>query len=106
MGYYTNYKFTIDDSKSSDFDIGIFAEKFEEITDYRFDTNYLSLDGKWYECKEDMIKLSKLFPNVRFDLYGEGEENTDIWKAYFMNGEHEYVTAELILPEFEIDKIK
>lgn len=54
---------------------------------------------KWYEWKEDMIKLSKQFPEVCFKLHGEGEENGDIWDAYFLKGKSQVKKAKIILDE-------
>ena len=42
---------------------------------------------KWYNYKSDMKKLSLKFPDTYFLLYGVGEEQGDVWKAYFYNGE-------------------
>lgn len=41
---------------------------------------------KWYECEDDMVEISKSYPELIFKIHGEGEENTDIWDAYFKNG--------------------
>jgi len=42
-----------------------------------------------------MIILSKIFPNTLFTVDGEREENGDVWRAYFKNGESK--TVELIM---------
>lgn len=44
---------------------------------------------KWYDHEYDMVKFSKLFPDVTFKLSGEGEERDDMWRKYFHNGECE-----------------
>ncbi len=41
---------------------------------------------KWYSCEEDMLEVSKNFPNVMFTLEGEGEEQGDMWIDHFKNG--------------------
>ena len=33
-----------------------------------------------------MREISKLFPNVTFQLHGEGEERDDMWYEYFHDG--------------------
>ena len=63
-------------------------------------------DTKWYEWKQDLTKMSTLFPDVTIDVEGTGEESGDIWKARFRNGESEKVEAEFRFPPFAklIDK--
>lgn len=57
-----------------------FEEEFEE-------------SRKWYNYKSDMKKLSLKFPDTYFLLYGVGEEQGDVWKAYFYNGEVQVIKA-------------
>lgn len=42
---------------------------------------------KWYDHIEDMIKLSKVFPETLFILDGWGEELGDVWRELYMDGE-------------------
>ena len=42
---------------------------------------------KWYDHEEDMITISKEFPQLEFILSGKGEDYDDIWIEYFWNGE-------------------
>ena len=53
-------------------------------------------EAKWYDHAYDMVKFSKLFPNVTFKLHGEGEESGDLWNEYFHNGESEECQAHII----------
>lgn len=46
-------------------------------------------EAKWYEHEEDMINISKQFPNFVFKLHGEGEDNDDVWDQYFYQGHTE-----------------
>ena len=41
----------------------------------------------WYEHDDDMLTLSRAFPDVLFTLEGVGEEHPDIWKTQYKNGE-------------------
>lgn len=54
---------------------------------------------KWYNYKSDMKKLSLKFPNTYFLLYGVEEEQGDVWKAYFYNGEVQIIKAILIFKD-------
>lgn len=63
-----------------------FKEEFEE-------------PRKWYDYKDDMKILSLAFPTTYFLLYGVGEEQGDVWKAYFYNGEIQIIKALLIFED-------
>lgn len=54
-------------------------------------------ETKWYAWFEDMLKMSAEIPNVLFKLHGEGEENGDIWDAYFLNGKGQHHRAEIVI---------
>ena len=56
-------------------------------------------EHKWYDHEYDMMKISKLFPDVIFCLSGEGEEKEDMWHKYFHNGKVEECRAEIIYPK-------
>ena len=49
---------------------------------------------KWYDHVEDMIKLSKVFPETLFILDGWGEEIGGVWRELYMDGER--VVADLM----------
>ena len=53
-------------------------------------------EAKWYEHSKDMVMISERFPNVYFELYGEGEEHGDYWKEYYHDGECEFCRGEIV----------
>ncbi len=55
---------------------------------------------KWYDHEKDMKRLSEAFPAITFILEGEGEEQGDVWKKRFINGEMEVRTAKLVIEDF------
>ena len=61
---------------------------------------------KWYDHEEDMKKISRMFPSVTFDLYGEGEESGDIWHKYFKNGKMQECPARIVFDEYDERKLK
>jgi len=91
MGYYTNYTITADKVLPDDFE-----DKFVEITDYYFNDG--EFEVKWYDCEDDMIKISKLYPNILFTVKGDGEESGDIWKHYFKYGKKHIGEPEFVWP--------
>lgn len=106
MGYYTYYRLEMKstDNTSIDYEainrtfIHIYDEVFEKSTledswvkesikDYDFINNYYFEESQtWYAFDEDMLKLSRMFPNVVFCLWGEGEERDDNWRVVYHNG--------------------
>jgi hypothetical protein len=61
---------------------------------------------KWYEHDEDMRKVSKLLPEILFTLSGEGEENDDIWRAYYLDGKCHFCRARITFDPFDATKLK
>ena len=61
-------------------------------------------DCKWYEHDRDMTELSKQFPNVIFQLDGNGEESEDIWTSWYHDGKIQGGHVKIIYPEFSPDK--
>ena len=60
---------------------------------------------KWYDHDEDMLILSKQFPNIWFELYGDGEDSEDRWRTLYHNGKMSYssviMTYEKYLNSFD-----
>ena len=61
---------------------------FEEITEYsaEYFNDGLLLDGKWYSADQDMVVLSKRFPEVASDFERIGEEGGEGNKYVIKNG--------------------
>jgi len=53
----------------------------------------------WYNHEEDMVQLSLLYPEVTFQIDGEGEEVGDIWRATVKNGEFQRKTARIVFDD-------
>ena len=60
---------------------------------------------KWYDHTEDMRKISEKYQNVIFSLYGNGEEDGDMWVKYFMNGKVQYEKAVITYANFDPKKL-
>lgn len=46
-------------------------------------------ESGWDDYDWVMPEISKRFPDCVFCLHGEGEDRTDTWDAYYLNGESE-----------------
>lgn len=88
MGYYTRYKLEWDLPENWPA-IAYYISQHED--EFGVDEDGAPLDEcKWYEHEATMRALSKAFPLVTFILSGEGEEQPDMWKQRWKNGEVEY----------------
>ena len=55
-------------------------------------------DVNWFSSSVDMREVSKAFPKMVFELTGEGEDPSDLWKTYYQNGKAEFCQAEVHYP--------
>jgi len=94
MGYITEFEVT----SEYGFPEG-FEEKFLEVTQYDFYDGMF--ERKWYDYQENMITLSKLYPDTLFEVDGDGEESGDVWKHYFKNGKDKKIQPEMRWPKFD-----
>jgi hypothetical protein len=108
MGYLTNYTLVAYTDESNIKNIwedvcklyeGLFEEDTPDNTVNPYVISVVGSDAvKWYDHGIDMTKLSEKYPTVKFELYGEGEEQGDIWKKIFLGGKMKYLLAELVWP--------
>lgn len=95
MGYYTMfYCSVVNDEEFSKTELKKAANQLAKMLGFRNnveDFGFLSEDTmKWYECEEDMVKLSKEFPEMVFEIVAYGEDSDDFWREYFKNGGFKY----------------
>ena len=104
MGYYTIFKLsTVNGSEDL---IEKLIESCEDAS-YALEPNGETYDSaKWYSCDDDLKRFSKGYPEALFILSGEGEDNDDIWKAYFKNGKVHKEKAQIIFNTFDESKLK
>lgn len=117
MGYYTHHNLKI---KQIDKDMSIaeieelkrkidnYIENHEDI-DYAvgpIDSDWECDSCKWYDHNEDMLEMSKAFPDVVFELEGDGEESGDIWKTYYKNGKSQECPVIMTFDEYDPNKLK
>lgn len=63
-------------------------------------------NGKWYEHEDFFKKITKEYPGVLVELYGEGEEAGDIWIKYFKDGKMQLCEAQIVFDSFDESKLK
>ena len=94
MGYYTEYRLTIQNYSGTKADM-VRVLKDHGVYGLEFDEKYIEYDTakkimyfwptqevKWYSAKTDIEEVAKLFPDVSFRLMGRGEDFFDVWEYY------------------------
>lgn len=117
MGYATSYTLFAHNVSDSDVaekilesldDHGIIGYALEN--DWYFengDVHYSTCGGcTWYDHEEDMRAISEEFPDIHFELHGEGDLNADIWTQHFLGGRSQLCEAEIIIPPFDPEKLE
>lgn len=79
----------------------VFSSELEDTYPYG-----ASCWSKWEDHDEDMIRLSRAFPGVLFELQGAGEEDGDLWRTYYLAGRLQHAPAEVRYPPFDPDKLE
>lgn len=116
MGYYTNFQLSVTRNGRliEGEELEPIIRKIEEISHYTFDeierNRVILWDAKWYDSDYDVAILSMLYPEYRFDLEGDGEEEDDIWESTYINGmvHHRNCGNDMLqtIPEFDSSLMK
>ena len=102
MGYNTQYKLTIEPETD---EVIKYLENNEDLYEYGAWCDNLE-PCKWYDHENDMRGLSRLFPNILFTLYGNGEEKDDIWIIYAKGGKSQLAKAQVFFEGFDESKLR
>ena len=103
MGYITTFSLEIVDVP----ELGTYAN--HEIAESLIEKRVVEkLEGwnpfedscKWYDWESDLREISETLIGCCFKVHGEGEENGDIWDAYFFNGNCKVYKAQIMIPPF------
>lgn len=117
MGYYTDYELSALSSKKSD------GKNFDELPPHMYDAINREVDKMdvfvggncsmgwnvlttWNNWEDDMVLLSRKFPDALFMLHGSGEDPEDLWNAYFINGKVQICPVIITYDEFDPMKLK
>lgn len=106
MGYYTYYQLSVQPyhrPSLTDYESEALEKEIDLMDVFEsgcIDDDFYSDSIKWYDHDEDMLLLSRRFPNILFTLHGDGENQEDMWNAYYANGKMQYCPAEITYPDF------
>jgi hypothetical protein len=109
MGYYTRFSLAVYD-KNQEVDDSIFPE-FNNKNLYDNDLSIQNLiddvadSMKWYDHEDDMLEISKLYPDLVFVLDGDGEEAGDVWREFYQDGKTYRWELEAKRPSFDKKKL-
>jgi len=57
----------------------------------------------WSTFEEDMLALSRRYPDWLFTVYAEGEASDDLWYQHFCNGRTQTRYVEFVFPDIDMD---
>lgn len=100
MGYETSYGFHKLHGKQEDYEK--FLSRLAEVSGEKeiADTESCFSRYYWDNAKEDIIKVSREFPDLLIEVTGEITEYDACWKARFKNGEYEEMDEVSFFPAF------
>jgi hypothetical protein len=92
MGYYTQYSMGVFYADSLE-PVGdkLMAQVEKQIAETDEYAHYILFENpwdetNWYDHEQDMKVFSVLFPDLLFTLSGDGEEQGDVWRKFFVRG--------------------
>lgn len=107
MGYITSFDLDVDGPEEALQEFAEAADNGGQTDSGVYYTDFLngeSISCKWYYSKEDMIKLSKKFPELLFSVDAAGEEPGDLWRAWARNDRYKRIEPKMLWPEVDLDK--
>lgn len=115
MGYYTFYDLEVFEYKDANIGAEVTNElilfkireflKQKDVIGWALEDDFCGHDQvEWCDHNDDMIELSKEFPNLIFVLHGDGEAGYDWWTKYYQNGRIQVCMA--TIPPFDPLELK
>lgn len=90
MGYYTDYYLNAAPVSEEQYNsISAFLKELRDVEEECFEDGagyWKNIQDTWYQSFDDMVSISKQFPEVLFTLTGYGDQRDDQWIEYFKNG--------------------
>ena len=100
MSYYTSFNLSVEGGETQNIIKDLHSAY--EVSKIALDINGNREDRTyWYNHEKDMTEFSKRYPKILFTLYGEGEDNKDMWREYFKNGKCHTIFANVSFDDFD-----
>ena len=91
MGYYTDFYLQAAPVTEDQFhSIDSALQELRSMREAYFDDgtgSWENTEDTWYQSFDDMVEVSRHFPEVTFTLTGYGDQRDDQWIDYFKNGQ-------------------
>lgn len=105
MGYMTSYSLTVLDAHNSVLEaISDEVDRMDVFEEGNAQDGWFSWTT-WYDWEEDMVLLSRRFPDVLFRLHGDGDDSEDLWDAYFLGGRMQMCPGKIVYDDFDPEKL-
>jgi len=123
LGYYTDYIITWFMAKNMSIEntsplAYTLKQRLDKLSDYEWNIEFFMnrnntpptklflaemwfYDTYWEDEEENMITLSKEYPEIYFEVKGYGQDREDHWITRYHNGKHETISAEISFPPFQ-----
>jgi hypothetical protein len=102
MGYYTSHSFKIPMKPEL---IAVFRDECDQAS-YSFDDDgNPEENSKWYDQEDDMKRFSAKHPGIVMVAEGIGEDPTDRWREYYMDGKMQNAKVRTVYDEFDPNKL-
>lgn len=112
MGYYTNYKLEL--IGENGFFLLAATKAAEKAIESLDGSEFLGTEipvcngiywyGKFFDVsagEEEIVSLSRLYPDVLFQVTGDGEDSDDFWREYIQDGKTNWVKGEITYEPFD-----
>ena len=107
MGYYTDFTIKVAHGKV---DMEELCDELIRVSEYDMQCDHINGEDmihpgdqvKWYGCQEDMVQVSKSFPDAVLLVEGIGEEQGDYWRLYLKNGRDERIGGKIVYADSNI----
>lgn len=111
MGYYTYHELKVIQPNTKEAKLTEFLDGGDhhhdaigELSEYG--DNLWDDSVKWYDREKDMSEYSKRYPDILFQIDGNGEEADDIWREYWKEGKVQHEDCQFVFGTYDETKLK
>lgn len=103
MSRYGNFEILIDGLDDNEYDN--LSDTLLNTTTYVFYEDFVIMDRAWENWMENMISVSKVYPNALFTLLRVDYEDNETTRVYFKNGKFQNANVRVVFDEFDEGKL-